>query len=163
MLVTQSYLTLCKPMDCNLPASSTHGIFQVRTLEWAAISFSRGSSWPRDRTQVSCTAGRLLTIWATREAWVDNYLETKHLYLKWHIDSFLIKNLERKESSVQEVINFAKQKASCKNLKEHPPQHTWFLILFIILKSHYKDIYLSKNLCSLWSTQSNTWMLSNVK
>ena len=53
MLVSQSYLTLCDPMDCNLPGSSVHGILQARILEWVAIPFSRGSSQPRDRTQVS--------------------------------------------------------------------------------------------------------------
>ena len=46
---------LCDPMDCNLPDSSVHGIFQARVLEWIAISFSRGSSQPRDRTRVSCS------------------------------------------------------------------------------------------------------------
>ena len=46
--VTQSCLTLCNPMDCSLPRSSVHGIFQARVLEWVAISFSRGSSQPRD-------------------------------------------------------------------------------------------------------------------
>ena len=66
--VVQSCLTLCDPMDCNLPGFSVHGIFQARILEWVAISFSRGSSWPRDRTQVSCIAGRCFTLWATREA-----------------------------------------------------------------------------------------------
>ena len=45
-------------MDCSLPGSSVHGIFQARVLEWVAISFSRGSSQPRDRTRVSCIAGR---------------------------------------------------------------------------------------------------------
>ena len=49
------------------PASSIHGILWARMLKCAALSFSRGSSWPRDRTQVSCIAGRLFTIWATRE------------------------------------------------------------------------------------------------
>ena len=44
--------TLCDPMDCSLPGSSVHGIFQARILEWIAISFSRGSSQPRDRTRV---------------------------------------------------------------------------------------------------------------
>ena len=65
--------TLCDPMDCSLPGSSIHGILQARVLEWVAISFSRGSSWPRDRTQVSCIAGRRFTLWATREArrWVQ--------------------------------------------------------------------------------------------
>ena len=48
--VTQSCLTLCDPMDCSLPGSSVRGIFQAIVLEWIAISFSRGSSRPRDRT-----------------------------------------------------------------------------------------------------------------
>ena len=64
--VTQSCLTLCNPMDCSLPGFSVHGILQARTLEWVAISFSRGSSQPRYRTQVSCIAGGFFTIWATR-------------------------------------------------------------------------------------------------
>ena len=46
--VTQSRLTLCDPMDCRLSGFSIHGIFQPRILEWVAMSFSRGSSWPRD-------------------------------------------------------------------------------------------------------------------
>ena len=50
------------------PGSSVHGILQARILEWVAISYSRGSSWPKDRTWVSCIAGSFLTVWATREA-----------------------------------------------------------------------------------------------
>ena len=50
-LVIQSYLTLCKPIDCSLPASSVHGILQTRILEWVAMLFSRGSSQSRDQTQ----------------------------------------------------------------------------------------------------------------
>ena len=60
--VTQSCLTLCEPMDGNLPGSMVHGIFQARLLEWAAISFSRGSSQPRDQIRVSSTAGRRFTV-----------------------------------------------------------------------------------------------------
>ena len=56
--VAQLCLTLCGPVDCSLPGSSVHGVFQARVLEWVAISFSRGSSWPRDRTRVSHTVGR---------------------------------------------------------------------------------------------------------
>ena len=66
--VAQSHLTFCDPMDYSLPGSSAHRIFQARVLEWVAISFSRGSSQPRDWTQVSCIAGRCFTIWATMEA-----------------------------------------------------------------------------------------------
>ena len=65
--VAQSCPTLCYPVDCSLPGSSIHGILQARILEWVAISFSRGSSQPRDQTQVSCIAGRCFNLWATRE------------------------------------------------------------------------------------------------
>ena len=56
--VAQSCLTLCHPMECTV-----HGV-----LEWVAFSFSRGSSQPRDGTQVSCITGGFFTSWATREA-----------------------------------------------------------------------------------------------
>ena len=62
--VAQLCPTLFDPMDCSLPGSSVHGIFQAGVLEWVAIVFSRGSSWPRDWTQVSCIAGRRFTVWA---------------------------------------------------------------------------------------------------
>ena len=65
--VTQSCLTLCDPMDCSLPGSSVHGIFQAIVLEWIAISFSRVSSQPRARTRVSHIVDRRFTVWATRE------------------------------------------------------------------------------------------------
>ena len=55
ILDQKSRLTL-KPLDCNLPASSVHGIFQARILEWVALPISRGSSQPKDRTQVSCSS-----------------------------------------------------------------------------------------------------------
>ena len=59
VLVTESCVTRCKPMDC-----SAHGILQARILKWVAIPFSTGSSRPRDWTQVSCMAGRFFTTWA---------------------------------------------------------------------------------------------------
>ena len=62
------FLPLCNPMDCSLPGSSVHGVLQARILEWVTMSFSRGSSWPRDWTQVTRIAGRLFTVWATWEA-----------------------------------------------------------------------------------------------
>ena len=63
-LVAQSCLTLCHPMDCSLPGSSVREISQTSILEWVAISSARGSSRPRDRTQVSynsCIADRFFT------------------------------------------------------------------------------------------------------
>ena len=53
-----SYPALCDLMDCSLPRSSVRGILQARILEWVAIPFSRGSSWPRDQTWVSCIASK---------------------------------------------------------------------------------------------------------
>ena len=69
--VAQLYPTLCDPMDCRPPGSSVQGIFQAGILEWVAISCSRGFSRLRDWTRVSCPAGRLFTVWATREAQVQ--------------------------------------------------------------------------------------------
>ena len=60
VLVTQSCLSLCNPMDSRLPGSSIREILQASILEWVAIPFSRGSSPPRDQTWVSCIAGILL-------------------------------------------------------------------------------------------------------
>ena len=80
MLVTQLCLTLCKPMDCSLSGSSIHGILQARILDWVAISFSRVSSQPRNRTQFSCTAGRFFTNWAMREHVISFSYKSKIFY-----------------------------------------------------------------------------------
>ena len=64
-LVSQSCLTLWKPIKCSPVGSSVHGISQARILEWVAISFSRISPWRRDQTQVPCIAGRFFTGLAT--------------------------------------------------------------------------------------------------
>ena len=69
-------------MDCSLSGSSVHGIFQARVLEWTVISFSRGSSWPRDRTWVSWIAGRCFTVWATRGA-LTHLLEMARMQNTW--------------------------------------------------------------------------------
>ena len=68
-------------MDCSLPGPSVHGILQARTLEWVAISFSRGTSWPRKWTQVSSIAGRYFTDWATREV--------RAFYFLWYVQIFV--------------------------------------------------------------------------
>ena len=66
VLVTQLCTILCDSMDP--PGSSVHRVLQARILQWVAIPFSRGSFPLRDRTQLSCIAGRFFTVWATREA-----------------------------------------------------------------------------------------------
>ena len=59
--------TLCNPMDCSSSSSSVNGILQVRILQWVALPFSRGSSRPRDKTQVSGIGRQVLYHWATRQ------------------------------------------------------------------------------------------------
>ena len=87
VLVAQSCLTLYDQWTvCSAQSSSVHGIFQARILEWFAISSSRGSSQPRDRTRisyVSCIASRFFTQWATGEAKVTFKLfpiNKKHMW-----------------------------------------------------------------------------------
>ena len=79
VLVSQSCLTICNPMDCSLPGSSVPGILKARILEWIAIPCPRGSSRPRVQTWVSCIIGRFFTICATREA---HYGELYNYFIK---------------------------------------------------------------------------------
>ena len=74
----------CDPTGCSPQGSSLHGVLQARKLEWVAVSFSRGSSWPRDWTQVSCVScigRRILYHWATWEASVWKLTYTLHVPL----------------------------------------------------------------------------------
>ena len=106
--VAQLCPTLCDIVDCSPPSSSIHGILQARTLEWVAISFSRGSSWPRDWTQVSRIASRCFNFWATREAqeyWSGCYFLLQEIFptqgsnlcflhlLHWQVDSLPLHHL----------------------------------------------------------------------
>ena len=78
--VAQSCPTLCNPVNCSLAGSSVHGIFRARVLERVAISFSRGSSQPRDQTWVSRIAGRPFTVWAIREVLLEKLLKNCNTY-----------------------------------------------------------------------------------
>ena len=101
--VAQSCPTLCDPMDCSLPASSLHGILQARVLEWIAISFSRGSTWPRDWTRVSHIPGRHFNLWATREAL--NYLLENPLH--WDVSMYEFGGREGGTNSQSTAIGFS--------------------------------------------------------
>ena len=79
--VTQLCPTLCDPEDCSSPGSSIHGVLQARILEWVAISFSRGSSWLRDRTQVSRITGRRFNLWATREVPIFDSITFRYYFI----------------------------------------------------------------------------------
>ena len=77
VLVAQLCLTLCNPVGCSPPGSPVHGILQGRILDWVAVPFPRGSSWPGDGTQVSRIAGGFFTTSTTRKPllsyWVLSY------------------------------------------------------------------------------------------
>ena len=97
--VSQSCSTLCNPMNYSLPGSSVHGLFHARIMEWVAISFSRRSSRPRDRTHVSCIVCRHFTIWATREALGGSVNhKVKEAWLKECILYDAIYKIKKKES-----------------------------------------------------------------
>ena len=90
--VVQPCLTLRDSMNCNSPGSSVHGIFQARILEWVAISYSRGSSWPRNWTHISCTGRQILYHWDTWEAShasmeINKYISSYHLKKKKKIST----------------------------------------------------------------------------
>ena len=91
VLVAQSCLTLCDPMDCSPPGFSVLGSLQARMPEWFAISVSGGSSWPRDWTWVSCIAGRFSTVWLTRKApsfsikWVKSLSRVQFFVIPWTV------------------------------------------------------------------------------
>ena len=74
LLVAQSCPTLCDLRDCSPPGSSVHGILQARILEWVAIPFCRGSSWPTDWTSVSSIVGRFFTVRDTRKAPLNAFI-----------------------------------------------------------------------------------------
>ena len=74
MLVSQLCLTLCNPIDCPCQAPLWMGILQAGILEWVSMPSSRGSSQPRDQTQVSCIAGKFFTVWATTETYIGSQI-----------------------------------------------------------------------------------------
>ena len=95
--VAQSFSTLCDPIDCSLSRFSVHGIFQARILEWIAISFSRGSCQPRDRTRVSHIVSRCFTVWATREVQGSSLVKERILTVKAILTSLALRHWDLRE------------------------------------------------------------------
>ena len=127
VLVAQLGLTLCNPTDCSPPGSSVHGILQASILEWPAITFSRGSSQPRDWTLIYI-ADRFFTIWATGKSCTSVW--EHHIFMKegmfsilWRIARF---HLNQKLSSAW-VCLFPS--ALCALWQEIMPLHTFIYTL----------------------------------
>ena len=145
--VAQLHPTICNPMDCSSSISSVHGILQARTLEWIAISYSRGSFQPRDWTRFSCFGRRILYHCATWEDiskkerlvffyfWAQNYRAMElHIYLLVEV---LLKAFIKKQTKTMEELPLTtilmwsrkdtchsehntETKSSIKNLKQAP-------------------------------------------
>ena len=98
-------LMVCAALiDCSLPGPSVHGILRATILDWVAIPFSRGYSQPRDRTQVSCIAGRFSTICANWDA-PYNYHTRPQLYPFCEATSFSRSGIIPYSCCIQHLIN----------------------------------------------------------
>ena len=137
VLVTQSCPTLCDSMNCIPLDSTVHVILQARTLEWVAIPFSRGSSWPRDQTHVSCIAGGFFTVWATRKAQprnktlklfksvvVRNHLSVCLCVVKWgHWSQFYRSRKKWQSCDCLWHLKISQEKRLTKYISIHSLQH----------------------------------------
>ena len=112
-LLAQSCPTLCDPMDCSPPGSCVQGISQARILEWVVISFSRGSFWRRDGTDISCIDRWIPYSWATSEACILLHPSLKSS-LKKRRNFWLEKDVETR----------ARKKEECKQQNE-----AWKMVL----------------------------------
>ena len=121
VLVTQWCLTLCDPMDCSPPGSSVHGILQARVLEWVAISFSRGSSRPRDWTLGGSdgkeSACNVEEIWVWSLGWEDA-LEKE---MATHCSTFVWK------------IPWTEEPASLQSMESQRVRHHWVTSLSLLI------------------------------
>ena len=161
--VTQSCSTLPDLMDCSLPGFSVHWIFQARVLEWIAISFSRGSSWPRDRTQVSCIAGRRFTLWATLKSELkEKKSESDHGFhlpvtlprLHLRTKANILTCSYKKEWSTDSHLNMGEPWKHCAKWKRSDTKAIYCMIAFIwnfknkqTLETHAKSRFTGKDWC----------------
>ena len=133
VLVCQSCLTLCNPMDCSLPGSSVHGISQAKILEWIDFSFSRGPSQHRYRTCVSCTAGRFFTTKPPRKQYTYG----------WFMLSF---DKKQKKNSVKQLsFNWKKKKKSWWDLSTEDGR-LWLCDLSALKDKELQHIWAEKDL-----------------
>ena len=136
-VVAQLCLTLCDPVDWILPGSSVHGILRAGILEWVVMSSSTGSSQPRDRTQVSCIAGRLFTIWAIWEAPECSSFGTVMLNIK---NSAFCSYFSNIHNLLQLLENKASSSLPCesqKNEQKKPLKDTMIIVIVLLIVNIY--------------------------
>ena len=133
--LTSSFPNL-EPVRCSMSCSDTSWLayrLLRRQERWSGIPFSRGSSWPRDRSWVSCIAGRFFTVWATREVKVEVFLEFPWLLY----------------DPANVVISISGSSASSK-----PSLYIWKFSIHRLLKTSFKDF--EHNLPSMWNEHNCT-------
>ena len=125
------------PMDCGPPGFSVHGILQERILEWVAIPFSRGSSQPRDGTQVSSIAGGFFTIWAPRET---------HTTIQWIVLAVSLGEpcWTYKHAFGTELVHMWGTAVSAKAAEDHTSQEELLSIIVVIHRL--------KEISTVWSS-----------
>ena len=158
------------PIDCSPPGSSVHGNFQASTLEWVAMSFSMGSSWPRNQTRVSSTTGRFFTDWVTRIlADIINVMKEPWLW-KLPLGSFRENHIwnKLKQEKVQ-LCQRNKERILCTpsatasillNCAAALPSHSSFLSDHLPFPVSH-DMLLLSPLSQVWVTKSitNLWQM----
>ena len=110
-------------MDCSLPGSSIHGILQARTLEWIAISFSRGSSWLRDRIQVS-QAHSLLSEPPGKQVYIGRYIGIYSRYIGRQLPYFCYYKHQWSEHPLYQTMHISFSKNFQKNYHMIQQFHT---------------------------------------
>ena len=123
VLVAQSCVALCNPMDCSPPASTVYGILQGRILEWVAMPSSRGSSWPRYQTWISCSR-KIFYPLSHQSVTIKLYIKFFFLYL-WNKQEKLYNHIKScRKSILWQAGSEPSPSSAClcpkSNLNNHP-------------------------------------------
>ena len=168
-LVAQSSPTFCDPMDWSLPGSSVRGTLQARIPEWVAISFSRGSSPPRDQTWVSCIAVGFFTNWATSGSLDDSSntaaSETPDTHPLSHYEVYDA-SLNRKILPVlipqENQGRFYQEKRKVSRFTSVPHHHNTYDLKALFLTAALRSIVvfgkiLLRDTCGIYIVQASKW------
>ena len=146
-----------RPMDCSPPSSSVRGILQARMLEWVAISFSRGSSRPRDLTQVSHIAGRRFNLWAMKRTIPPVALlmvRSKNLWSWGYMGNlYLLLNLVAKLKLLLNILSFRTKRTSG---GAHSKQEVFILTSGLGKYGSFQCFLLWEDVLTIWSNSASS-------